>query len=145
MGAFNLQIGFDEESLKRLAAFENFGGILTARIMDGLGRSADAVRGEAQVFMWSEFKHPTGPMEDSLHWEYNSPRQVQITSDMPYARRLNYGFTGMTDSINRYYVEWPEGVYSVGYHWAEAALLASQEQIEAIFQAELEVAAHGIS
>jgi hypothetical protein len=44
----------------------------------------------------------------------------------------------MTDSLGRYFPEWPIGSYSGGYHWAEAAVQAVQGSVADVFSLGIE-------
>lgn len=142
--SFNIQVNLDPASLAKLAELENYPIRLASHIMDGLGRSAEAVQGEAELFMWAEFKRPMGRIEGSLQNQINTPTEAQVWTEEPYGRRLNEGFSGRTDALGRFFLEWPKGAYAKGYHWAEAAIEQSETTIQAIFMAELEAAGNGI-
>lgn len=143
MAALRVVAAFDESTLAQIAKLDNWEVRFNSHVMDGLALSAEAVRGEAEVYMWATFMNPTGQIEDSLQNQVISPTQSQVWTEEPYGARLNYGFSGKTDSLGRHYLEWPSGSFAGGYHWAELARDTSVSQVQAIFAAEMEACANG--
>ena len=58
---------------------------------------------DAQGFMF--WKDPTGTLEESIATDSYVPDawHAVVGSSEPYAHRREYGFSGMTDSLGRYY------------------------------------------
>src|SRR5437764_10382619 len=83
-----------------------FRPLMQAALFDAMGRSLDDMQQYAVNFMWSNFKNPTGPLEDAFY------QVIEATGDgitgslinpSPYAWRREAGFSGMTDSLGRYF------------------------------------------
>jgi len=55
---------------------------------------------------YMEWKNPSGKLEGSFSFRGN-----EVGSDLPYARRREFGFSGKTDSRGRLYTEDPGGFY----------------------------------
>ncbi len=125
----NLNATLDAASLAaigRIATFDTaFATEMSAAILSGL----EALQQEAYQYMWATFKNPSGNVEDSLGYGMDTPLSGWMGSDHPASRRLNYGFSGKTDALGRYYAEWPSGQYSDGYHWAEHSIAVVEPEL----------------
>lgn len=77
--------------------------------------------------MHDRFKNPSGQAEGAWEQTVHSPYLAELGNTVPYARRLEYGFSGKTDSLGRYYQFWP------AYHWAETTVVVEQDAIGRIF------------
>lgn len=126
MSGFNINIGLDPVSMAQAQMLNQwttgfrptFEGFLEQSGLDSL----KALHMSAEHYMWMTFINPTGPNEDALQESMDSPYEGWMGSDHPASRRLNWGFSGMTDSLGRYFAEWPIGTYSGGYLWAEHSI-----------------------
>ena|SRR5450755_1678121 len=54
----------------------------------------------------THWQNGTDELDNSFYFDGNS-----VTSDLPYARRREEGFSGMTDSLGRFYPNDPGGFY----------------------------------
>lgn len=57
--------------------------------------------------------HPTGDLESSIDEDSRviDAWHAEIGSSLPYAARREWGFSGMTDSLGRYYADDPGAYY----------------------------------
>jgi len=138
MSGFTLNVGFDAASLAAVGRMAAFDGYFAMRMEAAGEASLERLETEAYRYMWATFKNPTGQIEDSLGRSMDSPWQGWMGTDSAYGRRLNYGFSGQTDALGRYYAEWPAGEYSGGYHWAEHSIEASTSAITGFYKTGIE-------
>jgi len=101
--SFTINVAFDAASLAAVARLAAFDGYFAMRMMDAGNASLERLEVNAQDYMWSTFMNPTGPLEDSLERQMFSPWMGHVATNMPYSRRRNWGFSGMTDSLGRFY------------------------------------------
>jgi hypothetical protein len=81
-----------------------------------------AVELVAQVEGAQHWMNSTGYLENSFSYHETSLNYYEVTSDVPYARRRDYGFSGMTDALGRTYPDDP------GTHYAEAGVAATMPE-----------------
>lgn len=138
---FELDVRLDPASLDRLHGFANYERFLEPALLKAMESGISMLQAGASDYMWSHFKNPTGTTEDDS-WEVDvrGPYLAILGNTAPQARRLEYGFSGMTDALGRYYPEWPSGQYSSGYHWAEQTVILEKYKIQDIFQAAIDYA-----
>lgn len=114
MSGFSITVGLDPVSMAQAQLLNQwtgsfrptFEGFLTQAGLDSLR----ALHMSAEHFMWTTFMNPTGPLEESLMEQMTSPYEGWMGADSPYGRRRDWGFSGMTDSLGRYYPNDP-GIY----------------------------------
>lgn len=100
---------FEPNILEVGAEFAAFQAALAVN-MELAGKAAgEIVRTDAIAHM--HWQHPTGQLEGSLKVQQESPMVTAIGSDLPYARRREEGFSGMTDSRGRYFANDPGEFY----------------------------------
>lgn len=71
----------------------------------------------AASYMFAHFQNPTGALEDNFSYSYAAIAggvQAALINDSPYAWRREEGFSGMTDSLGRYYANDP-GIHYMQY------------------------------
>ena len=134
--SFSLDIALDAASLKRVAAFSYYPTILDVEFTAAMQASVELLEASTYADMWETFTNPTGQLEDSLGYGVDSPYQAWMGTDSPYGRRRNYGFSGMTDALGRFYP------HDVGIHWAERAVLVNENKIKKIFNDALLITAY---
>lgn len=119
---------------------------------DSLGRLQD----QASIIAFDRFKHQsfthlghrdlTGNLESHFSGEVTSWSFPTISGDMfndvAYARRRNWGFSGMTDSLGRHFTNDPGVYYMEGTVTAETDWIISRFK-KAVSQALAEFAASG--
>lgn len=113
--------------------------LLDPALVNMLQQSTEDMQQAATDYMYATFINPQGGVENAWEPQVQSTTLATLTNTAPYARRLNFGFSGMTDSLGRTYSYWPD------YHWAEAALTAVSPEVEDVFRLGFESALGGIS
>jgi hypothetical protein len=116
----------DPTSLAAIARMED-PELLNPAIINMLQQSVDNMQIAATNYMYASFIDPGSGVENAWETQVQSSTLATLTNTALYARRLNEGFSGMTDSLGRYFPYWP------AYHWAEAAVEASAPDVENIF------------
>ena len=102
-------IFFDEASIAKLAAFPGWKAVLEANLNTALDFDAEIFK--STVKGAQHWKNGTGTLENSF-WAFTSDRlERTVTSEQPHARRRNEGFSGMTDSLGRFYPHDPGAFY----------------------------------
>jgi len=104
-------LSWDASSLSKIAELEGMGALLDVEIADALIWIGELVSTTAKANTWTAFQNPTGATSDSIGYQIVSPTEVDITVGVPYGRRLEYGFSGMTDSLGRFFPYWPAEPY----------------------------------
>jgi len=108
------------ETIGRMALFDVFLAEEMAPVMEEAGK---LVTEAAQGNTWRVFAHPTGELAGSLAPELISPFEVGMVAGVPYAWRRERGFSGMTDSLGRYFANDPAKPY------AQPALDANADKV----------------
>jgi len=129
-------VRLDPDSLARLTAFDDYQEVLEPALSNAMEASIAVLQSNASDYMWSTFENPTGTVEDDS-WDVDmvGPYESILENTAPYSQRLQYGFSGKTDALGRFFLYWPFGEYEDGYHWAEAAIRASRGRVRDLFQA----------
>lgn len=104
-------MGFDPGSLAKIVELAGMGVLLDEEIASVLVWAGDLLATTAQTNTWTAFQNPTGATADSIYPWVVSPSEIEVVADTPYARRLEYGFSGMTDSLGRFFPYWPAEPY----------------------------------
>lgn len=125
-------ISWDPQSLKEIAQLIGFAGLLSPVIQQALRQGGESIVKVAQDNTWARFRNPTGALSESLHVLEQSPYELEIGSDLSYSRRREYGFSGMTDSLNRFYPSDPGVLYLTD------ALASQQDEVLAFLQQGIE-------
>ncbi len=134
MSGITLSLGFDPASMARIKGIEAFNLTLQRRLRDAMAWSIDDLEQEATAYMWSEFQNPQGPLEDAFEQNVYGPYKAELVNPSPYAYRRNYGFTGQTDSLGRFYR------YDWGIGFMEYALKEQLSTIQENFQVAIDLA-----
>lgn len=124
---FDFHIDLDEATYKRVLAFSYFPTIMDAEFGVAMLESVQMLQLDAWRFMYDNFKAPTGQLEESLMYVVESPYEAWMGSELPYARRRDWGFSGMTDALGRYYP------YDPGIYWAENTIAKDIRKIDNLF------------
>lgn len=126
------EVGWDAQSLKIIEEMGYADVLLAGAIQSGLDYSGRILIAHMQRLMGERFKNPTGQLASSLYQVKDSPFEVTVGSDDPKAARRNWGFSGMTDSLGRYYPNDP------GIYYAEDGMNESLDEIEQRMTAQIE-------
>lgn len=133
-GEFSLNVAMDAASLSMLHAFANYKAYLEPALLKAQDAGISMLQAYATDFMWQHFINPTGNTESAWDTQVESPYQSYAGNTAPQARRLEFGFSNMTDSLGRYFHYWPD------YHWAQQTVILEQYKVAAIFQAAVDYA-----
>lgn len=95
-----LDISFTPESLSEIARFAGIPMLISQEVQQAMERGSDILIQSAQGNM--HWKNPTGALESSIRRMSESPYEIIVGSDLPYAARREYGFHG-ADSLGRVY------------------------------------------
>ena len=108
----NFSISFDPGSLDKITQLKGFAALLNPEIQDALTQGASLLVTTAQANTWAVFTNPSGALADSITSYVVSPTEVDIIVGVPYGRRREYGFSGMTDSLGRFFANDPGKPYA---------------------------------
>ena len=104
-------LSFDQRALAEIAQMYGFGVLLSEEVGQAMTEAGALLQQAAVDNTWQVFEHPTGQLASTIRYISDSPYEVQIGSDSPYARRREYGFSGMTDSLGRTFAHDPGKPY----------------------------------
>ena len=104
-------LSLDTASLAELTKMQGFKVLLDAEIQEALIKAGRLLTDAAVANTWEVFAHPTGALASTIYPWLASPSEMEIRVDSPYARRREYGFSGMTDSLGRFYAHDPAKPY----------------------------------
>ena len=101
----------DATSLQKLVRLQGFSALLDPAITQGLTQSGQLLVGAAQAKTWSVFANPSGTLAGSIYFYVTSPSEVAVAVGVPYGARREYGFSGQTDVLGRFYANDPARPY----------------------------------
>lgn len=94
-----------------------------------------AIQKNAQANMQAGFQHnSSGGLSDTLQSGFTSTTESFVGSALPYARRREYGFSGQTDVLGRYYPNDP------GIAYLSHAVADHLDEYQALFEQSLTIA-----
>lgn len=102
---------FDQASLSEIAQMYGFKTLLAPAVQKAMGQGAELIAKKAQENTWEVFANPMGDLAATIQVVPQSNYEVIVGSDSPYAARREFGFSGMTDSLGRYYANDPAKPY----------------------------------
>lgn len=111
--------------------------LLDPAIINMLDQTAEDLQQAATDYMYATFLNPGTGVETAWETERDGTFLEGLINTAPYARRLNEGFSGMTDSLGRHFEAWP-AAYPQGYHWAEAAVEQVAGSVSDVFSLGIE-------
>lgn len=123
---FTIRAEIDRDDLAAIRAMDVFE--LEPHLRQAIVEALDVVEYEAQDWMDISFQNPTGRLAGAFQKTVYNAVEAELLNDEPYAQRTNYGFSGMTDSLGRYYPYWP------GIAWAQNAVANAQADVKLIYQ-----------
>lgn len=124
----------DPGSLEELVRLQGFSALLDPEITQGLTEAGTLLVNAAQATTWSVFDKPTGKLADSIYFYVVSPSEVAVAVGVPYGRRRELGFSGMTDSLGRYYA------YDPGKPYLEPTVDEHQQEVAEIMEMAVNIA-----
>lgn len=98
-------VSFDTGGLESLTRLAGFGVLLNPNIQAALTEAGTLLTNAAVANTWQVFANPIGELASTIYPWLVSPSEMEVRADSPYARRREEGFSGMTDSLGRYYPE----------------------------------------
>jgi len=123
MSSFTFTAGYDAPSMRAAQKLASWPVIFDVRLAEATKASLSDLHIAAAAQMQAKFKNPTGTLEGSLQEILDSPTQGQMGTDLPYGPRRNWGFSGMTDSLGRYYANDP------GIKYMDFAIIVSAPNV----------------
>ena len=120
---FTLLVALDPASVAAAARIADFEVMLLPNLKTAMSESLDELEYQAVDWMDSHFMNPTGQLESTWDKSVYGPYLAEIENTSPYGQRRNYGFSGMTDALGRYYPLDP------GIAWAENAVANSYPHV----------------
>ena len=109
----DISIELSDASKAMLAALKNAEGFELGKHPQ-IQQARDDVGGKIikgiKTYAVSKFKNPTGTLAGSFDQQVTSDTN-EVGSDLPYARRREFGFSGKTDSRGRFYQDDPGQIY----------------------------------
>lgn len=133
MSGLDLSASLDASSMANVDQLLTFGETFEPAITNAISLSLDGLESAAQAYMWATFINPTGPLENAFEKTVDGMIGT-LSNPMSYAERRNSGFSGMTDSLGRFYP------YDPGIHYVEFAMQIAEPFIETTFAIETGVA-----
>ncbi len=107
-----LDIAFDPGSMASISRLLSFDVMLAEEMAPSMEEAGQIVTEAAQANTWIAFQHPTGELAGLLAPVMVSPLEVGITAGAPWSWRRERGFSGMTDSLGRFYPYDPAEPYA---------------------------------
>jgi len=117
-------LAFDSASIRELSAYAGISSLLAEELQGTMKEVGQWLVEAAQAKTWEVFASPTGALASTIAPVQNSPYEVQIQVGAPYGRRREYGFSGMVDSLGRYFANDPAKPY------LGPTLEAKEDQVE---------------
>ena len=121
--ALTARITLDAATLQEIARIASWEVALGQQMIAAQTQNMYDLEHLAQDWMWTHFKNPTGRMEEAFDFLVDG-RQARLENTVPYSQRRNYGFSGRTDALGRFYPHDP------GILWAENAAQLSIPYVE---------------
>lgn len=105
-----LDVSFDQRSISEIAQMYGFQILLSPEVQAAMKSGGDALVEAMRNNM--HWQNSTGALSDSLYPIQDSPYEIRAGSNLPYAARRNWGFSGKTDSLGRLFVNDPGAYYA---------------------------------
>lgn len=128
----------DTASLDRLVHLAGFAVLLDPEIQAALTQAGKQITEAAQANTWQVFDNPSGALASSIYPWMASSEELQIVVGVPYGHRREYGFSGETDSLGRYFANDPARPYLV------PALVANEQAVLQLIEEAVNAAAGSV-
>lgn len=103
------------KGIEKLQKFPNWQRVLNDWLVIALRLSLGNMKSVAKRNAYERFQNPSGELEKHFLepiYSYSYPNFAgAVTNDAPHAYRREYGFSGKTDSLGRYYPNDPGVLY----------------------------------
>jgi hypothetical protein len=129
-------VSLDAASLARMRRLLMTGPIFARYYQAAMNSCVAKVVQESKTAASEAFRKPTGKLMGGITGQAQSPWRgvVGVGQQVPYARRREFGFSGMTDALGRYYNLDP------GAFYLHTGLQRAQPYIRTTFFAATELA-----
>ena len=104
-------LSFQPSSLAEIAQMYGLKTLLEPEVQAAMAAAGTLLANAAEANTWQVFTNPSGALASTITPVMDTPYEVQIGSDSPYARRREYGFSGKTDSLGRFFANDPAKPY----------------------------------
>lgn len=106
-------VELDAASLKRIGAMMAAPAIFVPYYTTAMNASVQRVVTESKKVAATSFKNPTGTLMRGITGHVVNPwlGVAGVGAEIPYARRREFGFSGMTDALGRHYTDDPGAFY----------------------------------
>ena len=122
----------DTSSLQQIIRLQGFAGLLNPEIREALSEGGGFIARTAQGNARRVFiQNSPGGLADSIYPWLASSTEIEIRVAKPYGRRRECGFSGMTDSLGRYYPYDPGKPY-LGPAMEQEGAIVEQLMAEAV-------------
>lgn len=109
-----IKLSITSNALGVVGQLAGFQAVLASHLLEAEKLSLDAVQNEAVNYMFSTFQAPTGQLEGAFYQvieEGIGSIEGQLINPESYAWRRERGFSGMTDSLGRFFPDDPGIAY----------------------------------
>jgi len=101
------KFAFDADSLAKIQQFSDWQPMLEEELLKAHDKADSLIQYQAKKVV----PYQSGELASHFGVEVDSPYQSSVFNDSPYAWRRERGFSGMTDSLGRYYPNDPGTLY----------------------------------
>jgi hypothetical protein len=122
----------DPTALTKIKQFAGWQLVLEDELLKAHKKGTESLQNAARANM--HWKNPTHKLEGSLKPKVENPYASWMGTDLPYAKRRNYGFSGKSDSLGRYFAHDP------GQFYMDNAVKQKKSEIGSIFGEALDAA-----
>lgn len=126
----DFSLSFDPQALKEIVAFAGFPILMSQEVQAAMQEAGALLVESARNNM--HWQNPIGALESSMQVMVDSPYEIEVGSNLPYARRREFGFSGMVDRLGRFYPHDP------GAFYMEAAAYETHDQVLMLIDAAVE-------
>lgn len=98
---FDFHVSMDPKSLSEIVQLQGFAALLNPEITAGLTEASTLLENATAANTWNVFDNPSGALAGSIYTYVISPTEVAVAVGVPYGRRRELGFVGLTDSLGR--------------------------------------------
>jgi hypothetical protein len=139
MNGFTLSVIVDPAVLARAQSMQNWQPTLQAELAPAIDVSLQNMATSAIGFCYANFMNPGGALESNFTTQgpmiQGNAVLGYLVNDSPYAWRREFGFSGMTDRLGRYYANDPGIAYMENTLMADMSM--ALQNVQAAVQAAL--------
>lgn len=123
-----ISVEFNQDALQRIQGLAAFQSILAPHLILAHEESLNDLQTGALDWMHANFQESTGQLEGAFVQQVSGPDLSELSNPEDYAWRREKGFSGMTDSLGRFYPHDP------GIAYMENAIVLERDQVETNFR-----------